>query len=146
MPVLILQEVTCKLVDLNLTGSLCESDDSLDLTALDQALDTLERLISHGINLGSQLEVSLLLDNFGYSHEDLNPLLLLLHVLSSWWAQFHGHLFLESDGLLLCNTQSLIKVSQRDHDLNGLVELAVLHEEMNALLKDFGIVSFLSTC
>lgn len=145
MPVLILQEVTSKLVDLNLTGSLSESDDSLNLTALDQAFDTLERLISHGIDLGSQLEVSLLFDNLCNSHEDLNPMLLLLHVLSSRWAQFHGHFLFESNCLLLCDSQSLIEVAQRDHDLNSLIELAVLHEEVDALLEDFGIVSFLST-
>ena len=145
VPVLILQEVTSKLVDLNLTSSLSESNDSLDLSALDQALDTLERLISHGIDLGSQLEVSLFLDNLGNPHENLNPLLLLDNVLSSWWAQFHGHFLFESDCLLLCNSQSLVKVAQRDHNLNSLIELAILHQEVDALFEDFGVVSLLST-
>jgi len=45
--------------------------------------------------------------------------------------------------LLFSDLEGLVKVSEGDHDLNGLVELSVLHQEMNTLLQDFWVVTFL---
>jgi hypothetical protein len=39
----------------------------------------------------------------------------------------------------------LLKISEGNHDLDGLVELSILHKEMDTLLQDFWIVTFLNT-
>ena len=45
--------------------------------------------------------------------------------------------------LLFGDLEGLVKVTEGDHDLNGLVELSVLHKEMHTLLQDLWVVTFL---
>lgn len=88
VPVLVLQEVTRKFVNFSLTCCLCEANDGFDFAGFDQALDTLHFFVGHGVDFGTEFEVTLLLHDFGYPEQNLNSMSLLLGISSSWWTKF----------------------------------------------------------
>jgi hypothetical protein len=53
VPVLILKEVTCEFVNFHLTSSLSKSYNSLDLSTFNETFNTLQWLVSHGIDLSA---------------------------------------------------------------------------------------------
>lgn len=141
MPVLVTQEVASHHPHFSGTGSLGEADDSLHVTRLEQALETLDLLVGKGVDLRSELEVTLLLDNLGDSKKDLSSLTLLHGVLSGGRNEFLSPFFLQVDIVTLSNGQSLIKVTKTDHDLDSLIVLSVVLEELNGLLEHFRVVT-----
>lgn len=141
VPVLISQEVTGHDPDFRRTGCLSEAGDGAHIAGLEQALQTLDLLVGQGVDLRRELEVTLLLDELGDTEEDLSALAFLHRVVCGRWDQFLGPLLLQSDVVALSHVESVIKVAQADHDLDGLVILAVAGEEVHRLLEDFRVVA-----
>ena len=143
MPVLSLQEISSKDVNLGMTGSLSEAYHCLDFSTLEQALDSLDLFVSHRVDLSSELEVSLLLHNLSHPYESVPSLLALGRVSGGRWAELCCHFLFESDAFPLGERESLVELTERNHDFDGLVVLVILKEEMDGLLHNLGVIALL---
>lgn len=93
MPVLILQEVTSQNINLGVSCICCKGDHSLYICRLKQTFDTFHFLVSHGVDLGTKFELTLLLHKFSQSQEDVEALFLEIWIVSSWGDEFGDLIF-----------------------------------------------------
>jgi len=76
MPVLVLKEIARKHIHLRVSCVGCEANHCLYISRLKQTLDTLHLLVGHRVDLSTQLELTLLLNELGQTHEDIDSVFL----------------------------------------------------------------------
>lgn len=101
MPVLVPEEVACQNVDLSLTRILSEANDGFHVTTFEQTFESLHLLVCHGVDFGTELEVTLSLDHLGDTKKNLNSFFLLHWVVSLWRDEFLCEFFFQNNVLLL---------------------------------------------